>query len=125
MYFVRRKICGVLVNTENKERIISAKPAQAFPELLNLISYIGKHAHIPQSGYAFRGVADNAATAQAIGQQVQKAVKAESAAQAEMIGQQVGKEVAKELQNLEVVTYVEAFKKREKEYNKVVNSAKL
>lgn len=116
---------GMIANLEGGEQIIAKKPVKAFPELLKLISYIGKHAHIPQSGYAFRSVADNAATAQAIGQQVQKAVKAESAAQAEMIGQQVGKEVAKELQNLEIVTYVEAFKKREKEYNKVVNSAKL
>ncbi len=116
---------GVVANLEGGEQIVAKNPVKVFPELLKLISYIGKHAQIPQSGYAFRSVADNATTAQAIGQQVQKAVKAESAAQAQLIGQQVGKVVAKELENLEVVTYVEAFKKKEKEYDKVVNSAKL
>ena len=45
---------GVLIETENDERIISAKPARAFPELLNLISYIGKHGGIPETGYASR-----------------------------------------------------------------------
>ena len=33
---------GVLVETEGEERIIAANPSKAFPELLNLISYIGK-----------------------------------------------------------------------------------
>lgn len=45
---------GVLINMENQERIISADPARAFPELLNLISYIGKHAQMPNTGYATR-----------------------------------------------------------------------
>ena len=43
---------GVLVNTEGGERIISRNPSAAFPELLNLISYIGKHSSIPDTGYA-------------------------------------------------------------------------
>lgn len=43
---------GVLINTENDERIIGANPSRAFPELLNLISYIGKN--IPNTGYAER-----------------------------------------------------------------------
>jgi TP901 family phage tail tape measure protein len=33
---------GVLVETEGEERIVAAEPAKAYPELLNLISYIGK-----------------------------------------------------------------------------------
>lgn len=42
---------GVLVNTEGGERIVSAAPSRAFPELLNLISWIGKHSSIPDTGY--------------------------------------------------------------------------
>ena len=45
---------GVLVETEGDERIVAAKPSKAFPELLNLISYIGKNAAIPDSGFAQR-----------------------------------------------------------------------
>jgi len=43
---------GVLINTEGGERIISKNPSAVFPELLNLISYIGKHSGIPDTGYA-------------------------------------------------------------------------
>lgn len=45
---------GVLINTEGDERIVAASPSRAFPELLNLISYIGKHAGMPDTGYAAR-----------------------------------------------------------------------
>lgn len=47
---------GVLVETEGGERIVAAQPARVFPELLNLISYIGKHAGIPDTGYAARNM---------------------------------------------------------------------
>jgi hypothetical protein len=43
---------------ENEERIVGAKPSKAFPELLNLISYIGKNASIPDTGYAARILGD-------------------------------------------------------------------
>lgn len=43
---------GVLVNTEGGERIISKNASAVFPELLNLISYIGKHSSVPDTGYA-------------------------------------------------------------------------
>lgn len=45
---------GVLVEAEGDERIVAAQPAKAFPELLNLISYIGKHGGVPQTGYDIR-----------------------------------------------------------------------
>lgn len=45
---------GVLVEAEGDERIVAAQPARAFPELLNLISYIGKHGGVPQTGYDIR-----------------------------------------------------------------------
>lgn len=53
---------GVLIEAEGDERIIAANPAKAFPELLNLISYIGKHGGAPQTGYDIR----NSAPAEAI-----------------------------------------------------------
>lgn len=49
---------GVLMNLEDSERIVGAKPSKAFPELLNLISYIGKHSSIPDTGYAARFLAN-------------------------------------------------------------------
>lgn len=49
---------GVLVEAEGDERIVAAQPARAFPELLNLISYIGKHGGVPQTGYDIRHSAD-------------------------------------------------------------------
>ncbi len=48
---------GVLVETEGEERIVAANPSRAFPELLNLISYIGKNAGIPETGFAQRYIA--------------------------------------------------------------------
>lgn len=45
---------GVLVEAEGDERIVAANPSKAFPELLNLISYIGKHGGVPQTGYDIR-----------------------------------------------------------------------
>lgn len=46
---------GVLIETEGEERIIASNPSKAFPELLNLISYIGKQSGaLPDTGYALR-----------------------------------------------------------------------
>lgn len=45
---------GVLLEAEGGERIVAAEPSRAFPELLNLISYIGKHSATPETGYALR-----------------------------------------------------------------------
>lgn len=46
---------GVLIEAEKDERIVAAQPSRAFPELLNLISYVGKHGGgIPETGYAAR-----------------------------------------------------------------------
>lgn len=46
---------GVLIEAEDDERIVAAQPSRAFPELLNLISYVGKHGGgIPETGYAAR-----------------------------------------------------------------------
>ena len=46
---------GVLVETEGEERIIASNPSKAFPELLNLISYVGKQSGaLPDTGYTLR-----------------------------------------------------------------------
>ena len=46
---------GVLIETEGEERIIASNPSKAFPELLNLISYVGKQQGvIPDTGFALR-----------------------------------------------------------------------
>lgn len=45
---------GVLIETEGGERIVAQQPSRAFPELLNLISYVGKHGGVPQTGYDVR-----------------------------------------------------------------------
>ena len=45
---------GTLIEAEDGERIVAAQPAKAFPELLNLMSWIGKHASVPDTGYALR-----------------------------------------------------------------------
>lgn len=78
---------GVLMNLEDQERIIGAKPSKAFPELLNLIAYIGNHAQMPNTGYAARsmmvsagggaggGAIDADLLAQKIGEQVSDAVR--------------------------------------------------
>lgn len=47
---------GVLIEAEGGERIVSADPSRAFPELLNLISYIGKHSSVPNTNYAARTI---------------------------------------------------------------------
>lgn len=67
---------GVLINTENDERIIGANPSRAFPELLNLISYIGKN--IPNTGYAERQMITSVSTGTGMGmdyQQMKQAMK--------------------------------------------------
>lgn len=77
---------GVLMNLEDQERIVGAKPSKAFPELLNLIAYIGNHAQMPNTGYAARsmmfagggaggGAIDADLLAQKIGEQVSGAVR--------------------------------------------------
>ena len=50
---------GVVINAEGGERIVAREPQRAFPELLNLISYIGKNGAIPDTGYAERVLSES------------------------------------------------------------------
>lgn len=120
---------GVLVETERDERIIASAPAKAFPELLNLMSYIGKHARIPNTGYAQRhsqnSIQQGELIAQEVGKQINVAMKAESERQAQAISREVGKSVGKELRNLKIYTAITDVRKAEKQYNDIVSSAKM
>lgn len=84
---------GVLVETEGEERIVAARPAKAFPELLNLISYIGKNAGVPDTGYALRRAEAERAAVSGAG----SAVEIDYNRLGEVVGQQVG-EAIKDLQ---------------------------
>lgn len=86
---------GVLVETEGEERIVAARPAKAFPELLNLISYIGKNAGVPDTGYALRRAeAERAAVSGAGGTTVE--------IDYDRLGEVVAQRVGEEIKNLQV-----------------------
>lgn len=101
---------GVLVNTEGGERIISTNPAKAFPELLNLISYIGKHSSVPDTGFASRQV-----MAQASGGVIN----------AEELAQQIGASVGEELRRLRIYLSLTELNEAERLQTRIDNSAKI
>lgn len=102
---------GVLINTEDKERIISAKPAQAFPELLNLISYIGKHSSIPDTGYAARTLVSGSASSAPIN--------------ADELAQKIGASVGEELRRLRIYLSLTELNEAERLQTQIDNSAKI
>lgn len=104
---------GVLINTEDKERIISARPAQAFPELLNLISYIGKHANIPDTGFAARAIL----TAGASG--------GGSAVDADTLAAKIGTEVAEAVRQMPIFLSLTELNEAQDEYARIEQSAKI
>lgn len=66
---------GVLLETEGGERIVAQQPSRAFPELLNLISYVGKHGGVPQTGYDVRnGIGAGGADYEQVKQAMKEAV---------------------------------------------------
>ncbi|MGI5892452.1 MAG: phage tail tape measure protein [Bacillota bacterium] len=85
---------GVLVETEGEERIVAARPAKAFPELLNLISYIGKNAGVPDTGYALRRAEAERAAAGGGGTTVE--------IDYDRLGEVVAQRVGEEIKNLQV-----------------------
>lgn len=107
---------GVLINTEDEERIISANPAKAFPELLNLISYIGKHSTIPNTGYASRTLLSGS-----------QAVSHTAAAEADydLLAQKVGQHVAEQIKGLQIYTSLVDIRRADEEYTRIVESAKM
>lgn len=108
---------GVLVNTENEERIISSAPAKAFPELLNLISYIGKHGGgIPETGYSARMMAaERLAAAQPSTLEIDY----------DRLAAAVGDRVAEGLRDTKIYLSLTELHDAEKEYARIENSAKI
>ena len=105
---------GVLVNTEGDERIISSKPSKAFPELLNLISYIGKHGSIPDTGYAARAAvatSGSAATTVEIDY--------------DLLAEKVGEQFTEAVRGIQIYTSLQDVRDAEDEYAKIENSAKI
>ena len=98
---------GALIEGEGGERIIAANPSKAFPELLNLISYIGKHSNIPNTGYANRV----AGTATGIDY--------------DLLANKVGDVLENKLQRLRIYTSVTDIKEAERNYALVEAQAKF
>lgn len=119
---------GVLVNTEDEERIVGADPSRAFPELLNLISYLGKRKmRLPDTGYATRRAQTISpdVLANEVGRQVAVAMDTNNQKQAEAIGRVVGQEVAEQMKNVKIYTAVTDVRKAERLHDRIVNSAKI
>lgn len=118
---------GVLVNTEDEERIVGADPSRAYPELLNLISFLGKRKmRLPDTGYATRRAQTISpdVLASEVGRQVAVAIDTNNQKQAEAIGQVVGREVAAQMKKVKIYTAVTDVNKAERLHTRIVQSAK-
>lgn len=118
---------GVLVNTEDDERIVGADPSRAYPELLNLISFLGKRKmRLPDTGYATRRgqTISPDMLASEVGRQVAVAIDTNNQKQAEAIGQVVGREVAAQMKKVKIYTAVTDVNKAERLHTRIVQAAK-
>lgn len=118
---------GVLVNTEDDERIIGADPSRAYPELLNLIAFLGKRKmRLPDTGYATRRAQSISpdVLASEVGRQVAVAIDTNNQKQAEAIGRVVGREVAAQMKKVKIYTAVTDVNKAERLHTRIVQSAK-
>lgn len=102
---------GVLVNTEGGERIVSAAPSRAFPELLNLISYIGKHSSIPDTGF---GVSSYPVTAMVRGEM-----------DYERLSDMIADRMSSSLRDLKIYTAITDVREADRNYTTIENSAKI
>ena len=111
---------GVLVNTEGEERIISSAPARAFPELLNLISYIGKHSGIPDTGYAARAwAADNGPGGRA------QAPATTEGIDIDLLARKIGENVVEGVKGLQIFTSLQELRDANDEQSRIENAAKM
>lgn len=120
---------GVLVETERDERIVSSNVAKTFPELLNLMSYIGKHARIPYTGYAERhsrnALSESELIANEVAKQITIALRNDSTRQAQMLSQAVAKSIGKEMRKVKIYTAVTDVRKADEKYSDIVASAEM
>ncbi|MBQ3023240.1 MAG: hypothetical protein IJD91_07980 [Clostridia bacterium] len=105
---------GVLIEAENDERIISAKPSRAFPELLNLISYIGKHGGIPETGYAARSMTGYSGEG-----------KGMEPIDYDLLADKVGGRISEALQNLKIYTAIKEVREADELYTMIEENSKL
>lgn len=96
---------GVIINAEGGERIVAREPARAFPELLNLISYIGKNAGVPDTGYAGRMI--------------------EGGVEGQVLADAIGNVVADRMRDLQVVVSVDDIDDAQAVKTRVENNARL
>lgn len=120
---------GVLVETERDERIVSSNVAKTFPELLNLMSYIGKHARIPYTGYAERhsrnALSESELIANEVAKQINIALRNDSTRQAQVLSQEVAKSIGKEMRKVKIYTAITDVRKADKKYSDIVASAEM
>ena len=102
---------GVLINTEGDERIVSAAPSRAFPELLNLISYIGKHSSIPDTGF---GVSSYPVPAMAGGE-----------IDYDRLSGIIADRMSSSLRDLKIYTAITDVREADRNYTTIENSAKI
>lgn len=105
---------GVLIEAENDERIISAKPSRAFPELLNLISYIGKHGGIPETGYAARSMTGYSGEG-----------KGMESIDYDLLADKVGGRISEALRNLKIYTAIKEVREADELYTMIEENSKL
>lgn len=99
---------GVVINAEGGERIVAKEPTRAFPELLNLISYIGKNSAIPNTGYAERVLGGGGA-----------------GIDSQQLATMIGASVADAIADLNISVSVEAIDNAKTLQTRVENSAKM
>lgn len=106
---------GVLVNTEGGERIIAKDASAAFPELLNLISYIGKHSSVPDTGYA----------AAMLGSRSQETAVDGTPIDYDILAQKIGEQVSESLRLNPPRIAVDQYESAHGEYVRIEDTAKL
>lgn len=106
---------GVLVNTEGGERIISRDASAAFPELLNLISYIGKHSSVPDTGYAAALLGERSTERNVDGTPIDY----------DILAQKIGEQVSAALQQNPPRIAVDQYEDARSQYTKIEDSAKI
>lgn len=106
---------GVLVNTEGGERIISRNPSAAFPELLNLISYIGKHSSIPDTGFASAMLGSASAERDVDGTPIDY----------DILADKIGARISNALQENPPRIAIDEYERARKNYAKIEDSSKM
>lgn len=104
---------GVLMNLEDEERIVGAKPSKAFPELLNLIAYIGNHAQMPNTGYATRSM------------MIESSAGASTHIDADALAQKIGEQVGDVIRQAPIYLSLTELREEQEIMTRIEESAKL